>query len=297
MSQSPRFRAHGAPENHRAPAPGRPQGCLRRALPLPVHGGRWQARAGGGQQEFDAASRRRGDGPHGAALTFWGRRFLAQSFCRHLLWNASVRTTARPAPAQSGPLTPLSPSSPRSAPKHPVSDAVPRRERVHDAAVARGRPGVCGARGNVLHAVLGALPALALAQGAARARGPLTRAPPPQLMGHLSLSEGSIVHVRNVTLRKATFVKLQPMTDAFLECSNPRAVYAQPRHGARNRSRALLTPTLPPLPFPSSCAQAGECAAQVQLPDRGRSFPRHLRWPPPGVYGQGNEARHGDLRD
>lgn len=94
------------------------------------------------------------------------------------------------------------------------------------------------------------------------AGAPLTaHSPCPQLMGHLSLSEGSIVHVRNVTLRKATFVKLQPMTDAFLECSNPRAVYA-PSHFTP-RARVGGTRDTHPTPLRPRPGWRARCASSA----------------------------------
>lgn len=45
------------------------------------------------------------------------------------------------------------------------------------------------------------------------------------MMQNLCLTEGSLVHVKNVTLPKATFVKIRPQSIDFLDISNPRAVY------------------------------------------------------------------------
>lgn len=47
---------------------------------------------------------------------------------------------------------------------------------------------------------------------------------PYWMMQGLLLSEGSIVHVKNVTLKKASFVKFQPRSKDFLEITNPKAV-------------------------------------------------------------------------
>lgn len=44
------------------------------------------------------------------------------------------------------------------------------------------------------------------------------------MMQNLMLAEGSIINVKNVSLPKATFVKLRPQSSEFLEISNPRAV-------------------------------------------------------------------------
>jgi len=44
------------------------------------------------------------------------------------------------------------------------------------------------------------------------------------MMQNLLIEEGSLLTVRNVSLPKATFVKLQPQSVDFLEISNPRAV-------------------------------------------------------------------------
>ena len=45
------------------------------------------------------------------------------------------------------------------------------------------------------------------------------------MMENLCLQEKAIVNVTNVSLPKATFVKLQPDTYKFLEIKNPKAVY------------------------------------------------------------------------
>jgi len=47
---------------------------------------------------------------------------------------------------------------------------------------------------------------------------------PYWMMQNLCLTEGSLVHVKNVTLPKATFVKIRPQSIDFLDISNPRAV-------------------------------------------------------------------------
>ncbi|XP_019083447.1 PREDICTED: ubiquitin fusion degradation protein 1 homolog [Camelina sativa] len=47
---------------------------------------------------------------------------------------------------------------------------------------------------------------------------------PYWMMQNLLLQEGDIVRVRNVTLPKGTYVKLQPHTQDFLEISNPKAI-------------------------------------------------------------------------
>lgn len=45
-----------------------------------------------------------------------------------------------------------------------------------------------------------------------------------QMMENLLLQEGDIVQVKNVTLPKGTYVKLQPHTTDFLDISNPKAM-------------------------------------------------------------------------
>lgn len=44
-------------------------------------------------------------------------------------------------------------------------------------------------------------------------------------MENLLLQEGDIVRVKNVTLPKGTYVKLQPHTKDFLDISNPKAMW------------------------------------------------------------------------
>lgn len=53
------------------------------------------------------------------------------------------------------------------------------------------------------------------------------------MMQNLLIEEGSLITVTNVSLPKATFVKLQPQSVSFLEISNPRAVL---EHALRNFS-------------------------------------------------------------
>lgn len=45
-----------------------------------------------------------------------------------------------------------------------------------------------------------------------------------QMMENMLLQEGDIVKVKNVTLPKGTYVKLQPHTKDFLDISNPKAM-------------------------------------------------------------------------
>lgn len=53
------------------------------------------------------------------------------------------------------------------------------------------------------------------------------------MMQNLLIEEGAVISVTNVSLPKATFVKLQPQSVDFLEISNPRAVL---EHALRNFS-------------------------------------------------------------
>ncbi|GMN68162.1 hypothetical protein TIFTF001_037235 [Ficus carica] len=43
-------------------------------------------------------------------------------------------------------------------------------------------------------------------------------------MLNMKLRDGDVVSIRNVSLKKATFVKLRPHETAFVELSNPKAV-------------------------------------------------------------------------
>lgn len=45
-----------------------------------------------------------------------------------------------------------------------------------------------------------------------------------QMMENMLLQEGDFVRVKNVTLPKGTYVKLQPHTKDFLDISNPKAM-------------------------------------------------------------------------
>jgi len=53
------------------------------------------------------------------------------------------------------------------------------------------------------------------------------------MMQNLLIEEGTVITVANISLPKATFVKLQPQSVDFLEISNPRAVL---EHALRNYS-------------------------------------------------------------
>ena len=59
---------------------------------------------------------------------------------------------------------------------------------------------------------------------------------PLWMMEHLGLFEGAVLRIINVSLAKATFVKIQPHKTAFTEISNPKAVLEH-----RLRSYSCLT--------------------------------------------------------
>lgn len=60
---------------------------------------------------------------------------------------------------------------------------------------------------------------------------------PYWMMQNLLVEEGSLITVKNISLPKATFVKLQPQSVDFLEISNPKAVL---EHALRNFSCVTL---------------------------------------------------------
>ena len=64
---------------------------------------------------------------------------------------------------------------------------------------------------------------------------------PHWMMQNLLIEEGQLITVMNVSLPKATFVKLQPQSVDFLEISNPRAVL---EHALRNFSCVTLDDTI-----------------------------------------------------
>ncbi|KAJ8606747.1 hypothetical protein CTAYLR_009740 [Chrysophaeum taylorii] len=70
------------------------------------------------------------------------------------------------------------------------------------------------------------------------------------MLQNLMLEEGGLVHVKNVSLPKATFVKFKPQSADFLDISNPRAVL----------ERQLRT---------FSCVTVGD---QICLPYNGRRY-------------------------
>lgn len=45
-----------------------------------------------------------------------------------------------------------------------------------------------------------------------------------QMMQNLKLTEGGLINLKNVSLPKGTFVKIQPHTTDFLDISDPKAV-------------------------------------------------------------------------
>lgn len=70
------------------------------------------------------------------------------------------------------------------------------------------------------------------------------------MMQNLLIEEGTVINVTNISLPKATFVKLQPQHQDFLEISNPRAVL---EHALRN----------------FSCVTKGDV---IQLPYNGKYY-------------------------
>ncbi|XP_035538841.1 ubiquitin fusion degradation protein 1 homolog isoform X1 [Juglans regia] len=48
---------------------------------------------------------------------------------------------------------------------------------------------------------------------------------PYWMIENMLLQEGDIVRVKNMTLPKGTYVKLQPHTKDFLDISNPKAIW------------------------------------------------------------------------
>ena len=64
---------------------------------------------------------------------------------------------------------------------------------------------------------------------------------PHWMMQNLLIEEGQLITVTNVSLPKATFVKLQPQSVDFLEISNPRAVL---EHALRNFSCVTIDDTI-----------------------------------------------------
>ena len=54
---------------------------------------------------------------------------------------------------------------------------------------------------------------------------------PSWMMAHLGLYDGAILNIKNVSLAKASYIKIQPHKTAFTEISNPKAVL---EHRLRN---------------------------------------------------------------
>lgn len=49
-----------------------------------------------------------------------------------------------------------------------------------------------------------------------------------QMMQNLFVKEGGILNIQNISLPKASFVKIRPQSQDFLDITNPRAVYGRP---------------------------------------------------------------------
>lgn len=47
------------------------------------------------------------------------------------------------------------------------------------------------------------------------------------MMQNLFVKEGGILNIQNISLPKASFVKIRPQSQDFLDITNPRAVYVQ----------------------------------------------------------------------
>jgi len=75
------------------------------------------------------------------------------------------------------------------------------------------------------------------------------------MMQNLLVEEGALLHVKNVSLPKATFVKLQPQSVDFLQITNPRAVL---EHALRNYS----------------CVTVGDV---IQIPYNGKNYHLELK--------------------
>lgn len=45
------------------------------------------------------------------------------------------------------------------------------------------------------------------------------------MMQNMSLQEGDVLQIKNISLVKGTYIKLQPHTQDFLDISNPKAMF------------------------------------------------------------------------
>jgi ubiquitin fusion degradation protein 1 len=100
---------------------------------------------------------------------------------------------------------------------------------------------------------------------------------PHWMMQNLLIEEGQLITVMNVSLPKATFVKLQPQSVDFLEISNPRAVL---EHALRNFSCVTIDDTIQILynqknyhftlkdvqPSPAACIIETDCNVDFDAP-------------------------------
>ena len=101
-------------------------------------------------------------------------------------------------------------------------------------------------------------------------RLPAPRSPRFQMMQNLLLQEGAIVHVTNVTLKKATFVKFRPRSKDFLEISNPKAVYVP---SATQRQTVFCAPHAPACRAEGHAARRPGCAPLASV-EAASSAPR-----------------------
>ncbi|KAI8533086.1 hypothetical protein RHMOL_Rhmol11G0268800 [Rhododendron molle] len=66
---------------------------------------------------------------------------------------------------------------------------------------------------------------------------------PYWMMENLLLQEGDMVRVKNMTLPKGTYVKLQPHTKDFLDISNPKAIRTLKMSVNNNKLMSLILPS------------------------------------------------------
>ncbi|CCI42582.1 unnamed protein product [Albugo candida] len=100
---------------------------------------------------------------------------------------------------------------------------------------------------------------------------------PYWMMQNLFINEGEIINVQNISLPKATFVKIRPQTREFLDISNPRAVLeASLRKFScmtvgdticlKYNNKNFLLDVREVKPFSAACIIETDCEVDFELP-------------------------------
>ncbi|KAF1776858.1 Pseudouridine synthase, catalytic domain [Phytophthora cactorum] len=92
---------------------------------------------------------------------------------------------------------------------------------------------------------------------------------PYWMMQNLFVKEGGILNIQNVSLPKATFVKLRPQSQDFLDISNPRAVYVSFRRidmSCVYNNKNYMLDVREVKPAPAACIIETDCEVDFEPP-------------------------------